>query len=120
MCIYPKKSEHLTTNCNSLTSSTITTSSPGNNGFNISSVGALDLLRNDSWECGCPDTRVTNPLIKSSLIQRRGETWTVFCQASANSFRYITHIFSSLITRRSHKLKLMLESTITLSVHIVK
>ena len=36
----------------------ITTSSPGHSGFNIPSVGALDPLRGDSWECGCPDTRV--------------------------------------------------------------
>ena len=37
----------------------ITGSSPGHSGFNIPFVGALDPLREDSWECGCPDTRVT-------------------------------------------------------------
>ena len=37
----------------------ITGSSPDHSRFNIPSVGTLDPLRGDSWECGCPDTRVT-------------------------------------------------------------
>ena len=47
----------------------ITTSSPDYSGFNIPSAGALDSLRGDSWDCGCPDTRVIKKEKKNVLMK---------------------------------------------------